>query len=415
MNSDESLYFQLDLSPDYFNRYPTPLSAADGTATAVSVLPRVVGWELNEKGKPGPRVANMAATLDSRTMIGQSVDLNVSLMKWRLWPTLDTQRLSTARVLLIGAGTLGCAVARTLLGWGIRTITLVDNGIVSYSNPSRQCLFEYEDCVQRKPKAQAACDSLKRIFPDLTVRAVNMTIPMPGHPFSSSSTTPSSSSSSSSQLSSHDEQLLSEEEQNVLELDSLISSHDVVFTLTDSRESRWLPTVICQAHRKLLINVALGFDSYLVMRHGVTTAESTDINTATINNGTSNASTTALGCYFCSDVVAAMNSQRDRTLDQQCTVTRPGLSFIAAGLAVEMMVALLQSPLGPLHPAVDHTRGTNNTASSSSSSGSSVGVNHNASEDETDEEIIPIPHQIRGSLAQFRQFDVTVSDEYLSY
>lgn len=47
------------------------------------------------------------------------------------------------------SGTLGCAVARTLLGWGVRHITFVDNGRVSYSNPSRQCLFEFEDCENR--------------------------------------------------------------------------------------------------------------------------------------------------------------------------------------------------------------------------------------------------------------------------
>jgi ubiquitin-like modifier-activating enzyme ATG7 len=69
-------------------------------------------------------------------------------------PSLNTEKLQDTRCLLFGAGTLGCAVARTLIGWGVRHITLVDNGRVSYSNPARQCLFEFEDCEKRSFKVR---------------------------------------------------------------------------------------------------------------------------------------------------------------------------------------------------------------------------------------------------------------------
>lgn len=79
----------------------------------------------------------------------------------------------------------GCAVARSLLGWGVRDITLVDSGRVSYSNPARQCLFEYEDCVNKAYKATAAAERLMKIFPDVRARGVVLSIPMPGHPMQS--------------------------------------------------------------------------------------------------------------------------------------------------------------------------------------------------------------------------------------
>jgi ubiquitin-like modifier-activating enzyme ATG7 len=63
------------------------------------------------------------------------------------------------------ADTLEC---RRLIaqGWGIRNITFVDSGKVSFSNPVRQPLFEFEDCLDGgKPKAECAAERLKKVYP----------------------------------------------------------------------------------------------------------------------------------------------------------------------------------------------------------------------------------------------------------
>jgi len=155
----------------------------------------------------------------------------------------------------------------------------------------------------------------------------------------------------------------------VEEISSLIDTHDVIFILMDSRESRWLPTLLCAAKNKLALNLALGFDTYLIMRHGVDPAPGTS----------------RLGCYFCNDVVAPQNSLKDRTLDQQCTVTRPGLSPTAAGLAVELMVAILH-----------HKEGAQASADLS------IPVS-----EPTSSAFGLIPHSIRGFITHFNNMLVT--------
>ena len=48
----------------------------------------------------------------------------------------------------------------------MKNITFVDNGKVSYSNPVRQSLFNFEHCLDGgQLKAQAAATMLEKIFP----------------------------------------------------------------------------------------------------------------------------------------------------------------------------------------------------------------------------------------------------------
>ncbi|KAL6076176.1 Autophagy protein 7 [Balamuthia mandrillaris] len=306
-----------------------------------------VGWEKDKKGKLAPRHIWLGASMDPARLASTAVDLNLQLMRWRVLPSLDLSKIAGTKCLLLGAGTLGCNVARALMGWGVRNITFVDNGKVSYSNPVRQSLFTFEDCKDGgKPKALTAAARLKDIFPDMNAQGHSLSIPMPGHP------------------------IPKEEEERVRGdcelLSNLIESHDAVFLLTDSRESRWLPSVIAAAKHKLVINAALGFDTFLVMRHGVPSPDD---------------DTQELGCYFCNDVVAPQDSLTDRTLDQQCTVTRPGVSFMAATMAVELLVSLLHHPLG----------------------GRAAAESAKDISEKTECALGLLPHQIRGFLSHFSQ------------
>ena len=286
----------------------------------------------------GPRQCNLKSQLDDRELAGESADLNLKLMRWRAIPELNTDMLQKTKVLLLGAGTLGCHVARTLMGWGVRNITFVDSGKVSMSNPVRQSLFNFEDCLNGgKYKAEAAAAACKAIFPVMNASGHVFSIPMPGHPVSKRT---------------------NQEEVDTAKLEELIKGHDVVYLLTDTRESRWLPTLICSAENKMLINIALGFASWLVVRHGKGVTGEGDNGADTVYERSLKLDADRLGCYFCTDVVAPTNSMRDRTLDQQCTVTRPGLAPIASAMGVEVMVGLLHrksATVGSTLGSVPHT------------------------------------------------------------
>ena len=367
-----SLVLHLQAAEPSTNDTPGVANTSDATATQSTrstapqsptpTLPKITGWERNEHGKSTPRTVDLAAYLDPSRLADQAVDLNLKLIKWRIAPSIDLDAIKATSCLLLGAGTLGSYVARNLMGWGVRKITFVDNAKVSFSNPVRQPLYEFEDCLDGGvAKAEKAARALRRIYPGVEAEGHVMSVPMAGH-------------------------AMVDEEKTKREFEklrALIESHDAVFLLMDTRESRWLPTVMAKAAGKIVINAALGFDTYMVMRHGFRSAPPTLTLTDTpesiivehpeeiddpliaaasdpITANGSHArdpslisqshstppntpqSRQELGCYFCSDVVAPADSLKSATLDQQCTVTRPGAAPIASALAVELLVSVLQ-------------------------------------------------------------------------
>ena len=162
-------------------------------------------------------------------------------------------------------------------GWGVRKITFVDNGTVSYSNPVRQPLFNHKDCLEGgAKKAYRAADALTEIYPGVESKGYVMSVPMAGHPIM-------------------DEPMV---EADFNTLKRLIEENDAIFLLMDTRESRWLPSLMGKAAGKIVMNAALGFDSYVVMRHGSNDEKDP-------GHG--------LGCYFCSDVVAPADVRLSQT------------------------------------------------------------------------------------------------------
>jgi ubiquitin-like modifier-activating enzyme ATG7 len=190
---------------------------------------------------------------------------------------------------------------------------------------------------------------LKEIYPGVEAEGHVMSVPMAGHPILENEAAVKA---------------------DFEKLKALIDEHDVVFLLLDTRESRWLPTVMGKAAGKIVMNAALGFDSFVVMRHGL------------VSRGEEE---TELGCYFCNDVVAPADSIKDATLDQQCTVTRPGIAPIASAMLVELLVSILQHPLRSRAPHSSDSRAQDNPTISKAYSHPLGGV----------------PHTIRGFLSSW--------------
>jgi ubiquitin-like modifier-activating enzyme ATG7 len=308
---------------------------------------------------------SLKAFLSPESLIEEQANLNLKLMKWRLEPNLDLPLLHGTKALILGSGTLGCNIARLLLGYGVRHMTFLDCGKVSYSNLARQSLFT-TDCFNEKgeglPKSVAAAKAIAKIAPHVYADSVDMKIPMPGH-FVTEETFPSVF-------------------RDLKRLEELILTHDVIFNVFDSREARYFPTTIGSLFNKNVISVGIGYESFIVVQHGCFGPQKTrdvfdealkevvgdpdeqQINLKDLKEQLAieaklidhRNDETDYGCFFCSDYIAPVDTISNRSMDQQCTVSRPGVSMQASATAIELFVNNIHR--GKIGPQAHFIRGS---------------------------------------------------------
>ena len=129
------------------------------------------------------------------------------------------QKLSDAKVLLIGVGGLGHPVAQYLVAAGIGTLGLVDDDVVSLSNLQRQTLFSETDIGHSK--VAVATKALNRLNPHVNIVA-------------------------------HERRV---DADNIA---GLIADYNVVVDGSDNFATRFIVNDACYEHRKILISGAVG-------------------------------------------------------------------------------------------------------------------------------------------------------------
>ncbi len=124
------------------------------------------------------------------------------------------EKLSQAKVLVVGAGGLGCPVLMYLAAAGVENIAVVDGDTVALSNLNRQIIFSEKDVSRYK--AEVAANYLKEKYSDIKAEAITAFL-----------TT-----------------------QNILDI---ISRYDLVIDGTDNFETRYMVNDACVLLNKTLV------------------------------------------------------------------------------------------------------------------------------------------------------------------
>ncbi|HIE4543335.1 TPA: molybdopterin-synthase adenylyltransferase MoeB [Providencia rettgeri] len=127
------------------------------------------------------------------------------------------EKLKAGKVLVIGLGGLGCAATQYLAAAGVGHLTLVDFDTVSLSNLQRQVL--HRDATIDMPKVDSAKTQLAAINPHIQIDTVNAQL-------------------------------------DDVQLDELITHHDVILDCTDNVAIREQLNRLCLPHKKPLVSGA---------------------------------------------------------------------------------------------------------------------------------------------------------------
>ena len=134
------------------------------------------------------------------------------------WNLEIQTRLKNAKVIVVGAGALGCAVLQSLSRSGVGVIGIADEDIVSQSNLQRQILFDSNDIG--KPKAHVAAQKISQINPNIQTKIYNYHV-------------------------------------NSENVQSLIKEFDIVVDGSDNFETKYLLNDECAEQKKPLVYAAI--------------------------------------------------------------------------------------------------------------------------------------------------------------
>ena len=135
--------------------------------------------------------------------------------------------LSTARVLVVGAGGLGCPILQYLVAAGIGHIGIADNDTIALSNLQRQILFSTADVG--KLKTVVAAERLQEMNPEIESKPHTLRL----------------------------------QKSNILDL---LKMYDLIIDGTDNFDSRYLINDACTLLKKPLIFAAVsGYEGQLAI------------------------------------------------------------------------------------------------------------------------------------------------------